>query len=98
MCLAARSDDPAAPYRHLQPIVDLLVAHGYEVEGGGFRPTQGAWECTFRDPIDLDLVRRECKLPDTITFSEQENCVFDRLSWSVIQGPRTEATRPRLGP
>lgn len=92
-----RSEDPSAPYPHLQPVVDLLVSNGNEVEGGGFRPTQGGWECTFRDPIDLDLVRRECELPDSISLSEQENSLFDRLSWSVIQGPRTEDTRPRLG-
>jgi len=94
----ARTHDPSAPYLHLLPVVDLLVAHGNEVEGGGFRPTQGGWECTFRDPIDLDLVRRECELPDSISLSEQEISLFDRLSWSVIRGPRAEATRPRLGP
>ena len=95
--VARLSNDSAAPYRHLQPIADLLIAQGNHVEGGGFRPTQGGWECTFRDPIDLDLVRRECELPDSISLSEQENSLFDRLSWSVIQGPRTEDTRPRPG-
>ena len=95
--VARLSDDPAAPYRHLQPVVDLLIAHGCQVDAGGFRPTQGGWECTFRDPIDLDMVRRECELPDSMSLSEQENWLFDRLSWSVIQGPRTEDTRPRLG-
>lgn len=96
--IARMTEDRSHPHLHLQPIVDLLVAHGNEVDGGGFRPPQGGWECTFRDMIDLDLIRRECELPDSISLSQQESSLFDRLSWSVIQGPRTEATRPRLDP
>lgn len=81
------SPDETRPYLHLVPVLELLRKHGNRTVGSGFLPTQGGWECHFRDPLDFDLIERELMLPDTISLSRDEGSLFDRLSWSVVQGP-----------
>jgi hypothetical protein len=80
--------DPQHPYRHLQPIVDFLEAHGNEIttDKSGFYLTQGGWVCDFRHPIDYGLINDAFNFPSSIHFGKKENAILCDRSWAEIRG------------
>lgn len=88
---APRSTEFASPCRYLQPVVDLLVAHGNRVYRPFFTDKGGDTSCLLADPIDFNLLDEwfEFVAPvearrahDVITSSAWDACrVAGRRSW-----------------
>jgi hypothetical protein len=85
--IAFESPDPTRPYANLLPILDALVAHGNSCLDGGFRLTQGGWECQLTRPIDFAIVAARFALPPSIDASPDYDTILDRQSWCAIEGP-----------
>ena len=85
--------DEAAPFTHLVPLIDLLVAHGNQplamtrANRWGFYRTQGGWMCAMRDPIDFSLIRRSFELPPSIRLNPAADAIYCDRTWIEIKGP-----------
>jgi hypothetical protein len=90
-----QSRDPEHPYANLLPIADKLIAHGNSYAEGGFRLTQGGWECQLTMPIDFALVARFFSIPASIDASPDYDTILDRQSWCAIEGPGAQEARLR---
>jgi hypothetical protein len=96
--IGIESRDPKRPYANLLPIVDMLIAHGNSFADGGFRLTQGGWECQLTMPIDFALVARSFSVPASIDASPDYDTILDRQSWCASRDPAHERhdTQPQV--
>lgn len=73
----------AAPWEHLQPLLDAL---GHV---GGFVPTPGGYECVLERPIDVALVRALVPADDPhVHLAESSDLVWCSHCWASILGPQ----------
>jgi len=82
------SEDATRPWLNITPIANFLVNAGNIMVDGGFGLYQDGWRCRMEEPLDLDGVRRNFDLPDTILLSKDHDTILDKLSWCSIEGPR----------
>ncbi len=74
-------------YDHLLPIVDALIEGGNEpFHPQKFIPSQGGTYCPMKKRIDFDLIRARFELPDNIKLDDDQNSIFDTLSYLEILG------------
>jgi hypothetical protein len=71
---------------HLRVVVDGLVASGNHVVDGGFRPTQGGWECGLVRPLDPDVARVLTEADARASYEPDRDEIFCRHCWTVIYG------------
>jgi hypothetical protein len=93
--IAPESSPETFPYEHLKPIVRLLLENGNEPSKPRgeqksdelrFYKNRDGWICILRYPIDFDLIRRECDLPDSIRLDEKQDTILCERSWIEIRG------------
>lgn len=91
--IAPGDPDAPAPYATLQPVVDLLLAHGnrYTAAGDGFRLTRDGWICELELPLDFDLLAREVAFPPVVKADPSHDGILDQGTWCLISGPGERA-------
>jgi len=79
--------DLVAPYKHLVPIVEVLLRDGNELAGASmFYQDRDGWRCDLKKPINFDLIRNRFSIPQSILLSESHDAVLCQNTWIEIKG------------
>ena len=76
---------------HLNAVVGRFVASGNRPSDGGFRPTQGGWECGFVDPLDPVIARSAIAADRRLEWDEPSDELSCSHCWAKIYGGRAAA-------
>lgn len=87
--LTLRKTGDQAPYAHLEPLVETLIAAGNKrMHPEPWITSRYHWTCFLRRRIDFELVRKSFVLPETICLDEQAGSIFDSQGFIEIAGGR----------
>jgi hypothetical protein len=74
-------------YSHLEPIVDLLLAHGNRfAREYRWGENRSGFYCLFQYPLDFELIENTFELPEFIRLDRQNNAVECDKTWASIRG------------
>lgn len=62
------------------------MAAGNAIVGGGFRPSQGGFECGLRDPLDGEIVRSFAGEDTRFVFDAAADELSCRHCWATVYG------------
>jgi hypothetical protein len=98
--IAPGDPDALTPYATLQPVVDLLIAHGnrFTPTGEGFQHQPHGWVCELELPLDFALLAREVTFPPVVKARPQGDGILDMGTWCLISGPGERASRIVMPP
>lgn len=82
-------------WQHLEKAVQEFVDGGNWVLDRGFRPTQGGWQCSLAQPLDVQIGRRAAEVDMGLAFDEEQDELFCRHCWTVVAGGEATERRNR---
>lgn len=85
------SGDAARPWLNMMPIVEFLRGRGNTLLDDGFILNPDGWRCRMSARLDIEGIRENFILPNTIFLSESHDSILDKKSWCVIEGPSAHA-------
>lgn len=73
-------------WKHLESLVQRLVDSGNTVVHGGFRPTQGGWECGLAEPLDDVVAQEAAAANERLDYDARRDELTCRHCWTLIAG------------